>query len=289
MKLLHDKGNTSQAVWVGLGTLSTLLLSLVSAAILSRYLSKAEYGTYKQVLYVYNSLLFIFTAGLPKVFGYYLPRYSLGQGKTIVWRITTLLFFSGMLFSIFLFLGARPLAVALKNPELISGLQIFAIVPTLLLPTLGLEGILATYKKTPFLALYNVVTRLIMLVCIVLPVLVWGSDYRFAIYGWIVASAVSLVVALVFKNIPFRGIASNTTDLSTQEILSYSLPIVVASLAGIAIKASDQFYISRYFGAETFAEFSNGFIRLPFASMITGAAATVLMPVFSKLAPNDSD
>jgi peptidoglycan biosynthesis protein MviN/MurJ (putative lipid II flippase) len=58
---------------------------------------------------------------------------------------------------------------------------------------------------------------------------------------------------------------------------------VAASISGIAIKAADQFYISRYFGSEAFAEYANGFIQLPFISMITSATSVVLMPAFSKM------
>jgi O-antigen/teichoic acid export membrane protein len=59
--------------------------------------------------------------------------------------------------------------------------------------------------------------------------------------------------------------------------------LVAASIWGIAIRSADQFYISRFFGAEVFAEFSNGFIDIPFVGMVTGATSTVLMPMFSKM------
>ena len=78
--------NTLQVFWVALGGLSSLGLSIISAAILSRYFDKAEYGTYKQILYVYTTLLVIFSAGLPRVYAYFLPRYSLEEGKAIVWK-----------------------------------------------------------------------------------------------------------------------------------------------------------------------------------------------------------
>src|SRR5690606_19883838 len=97
-----NKSNTVQAFWVALGTLSTFGLSIVSAAILSRYFDKAEYGTYKQILYVYGSLLIVFTGGLPRVFAYFLPRNNISEGKAIIWKISKLLFFCGVGFSLFL-------------------------------------------------------------------------------------------------------------------------------------------------------------------------------------------
>jgi O-antigen/teichoic acid export membrane protein len=151
------------------------------------------------------------------------------------------------------------------------------------LPTLGIEGILSTYKKTIFIAVYNTLSRILMLIFIVAPVIILKGTYLYAIYGWIMVSLISFIVAYCFKGIPFRGIAPQKARLKYKDVFSYSLPLVVASIAGVAIRAADQFYISRFFGAEVFAEFSNGFIELPFVGMITVATSTVLMPVFSKL------
>jgi O-antigen/teichoic acid export membrane protein len=278
----NKTNNTIQAFWVAMGSLSSFALGIVSAAILSRYFDKAEYGTYRQILYVYNTLLVIFSAGLPRVFAYFLPRYPLEQGKDIVWKVSKLLFFFGMAFSIVLFAFSGLIAQILKNPELEIGLRYFSPIPMLLLPTLGIEGIFSTYKKTIYIAIYNTITRILMLLCIVLPVILLQGTYLYAIYGWIAVSVFSLGIAWYFKGIPFKNVTIEKANLRFKEIFSYSIPLVTASLAGVAIKSADQFYVSRYFGAEVFAEFANGFIELPFVAMITGATSTVLMPVFSK-------
>ena len=271
-----------QAFWVGMGSLSSFALAIVSAAILSRYFDKAEYGTYRQILYVYNTLLVVFTAGLPRVFAYFLPRYPIEQGKHIVWKVSKLLFFFGMAFSVVLFSFSGLIAQILKNPELATGLKYFAPIPMLLLPTLSIEGIFSTYKKTIYIAIYNTSTRILMLMFIVLPVILLKGTYLYAIYGWLAVSVISLAIAWYFKGIPFKNVSIIRAVLPFREIFSYSLPLVLASLAGTMIRAADQFYISRFFGPEIFAEFANGFIELPFVGMITGATSVVLMPVFSK-------
>jgi len=201
-----QKNNTVQAIWIGLGSLSSFALAIVSAAILSRYFDKEEYGTYKQILYVYNTLLVIFSAGLPRVFGYFLPRYNLAQGKDIVWKISKVLLIAGAAFSLFLFIFSGLIADILKNPELSTGLKYFSPIPLLLLPTLGIEGIFSTYQKTIYIAIYNVTTRILMLLFIVLPVIIFKGSYLYAIYGWIIVSIISLLIAFYFKNIPFKKV-----------------------------------------------------------------------------------
>ena len=151
----EGRSNTHQAFWVIIGSLSSFSLAIISSAILSRYFPKDEYGTYKQIIYVYSTVLIIFTAGLPEVFAYFLPRYSLGEGKSIVLKITKTLFLSGAFCSISLFFFSRLIAKGLNNPELERGLKVFSPIPFLLLPTLGIEGIFSTYKKTIFIGIYN--------------------------------------------------------------------------------------------------------------------------------------
>jgi len=279
----NNTNNTFQTFWVGLGSLSTFLLSIISAAILSRYFDKIEYGTYRQILYVYNTLLVVFAAGLPRVFAYFLPRFPLEQGKDIVWKVSKMLFLLGMVFSIILFSFSGIIAQLLKNSELEIGLKYFSPIPMLLLPTLGIEGIFSAYKKAIYIAIYNLTTRILMLFFIVMPVIIFQGTYLNAIYGWLIVSIISFGIALYFKGIPFKKSSIKKSQLSFKTIFSYSLPLVMASIAGVAIISADQFYISRYFGPETFAEFANGFIDLPFVTMITGAVAVVLMPVFSKV------
>ena len=127
----QNTNNTIQTFWVALGSLSSFGLTIVSSAILSRYLDKTEYGTYRQIIYVYNTLLVVFSAGLPKVFAYYLPRYGLKEGKAVVKKVSTVLFICGLAFSIFLFLSSGLIAELLDNKELKQGLKLFSPIPML--------------------------------------------------------------------------------------------------------------------------------------------------------------
>ena len=283
----YSTNNTIQAFWVALGNLSAFGLAILSAVILSRFLNKEQYGTYKQIIFVYTTLLVIFTAGLPQVFAYFLPRYKVEEGKSIVKKVNLVLFACGLIFSISLYIFSDFLALLLNNEKLIKGLRIFSVVPVFLLPTLGIEGIFSTYKKTFYIAIYNTITRAIMLCFIVVPVIVYKNDYIYALYGWIAASIVTLIIALFFKSIPFKKVEKMEADLKFRQIFRYSLPLVGASIWGIAIKSADTFYISRYFQEETYAEYSNGFISLPFVTMVTSSVAIVLMPIFSNYLYNN--
>lgn len=281
--------NSEHVAWVAIGSFCSFGFAIVSSMILSRYFNKADYGTYKQVMYVYNTLLLVFTLGLPKAFPYFLPRVKLTQSKSLILKITRLFFILGGLFSLLLFLFAPQISRILNNQELTKAIRVFAIVPFLLLPTMGLEGILATFKKNKVIALYNILTNLFRLFCVAVPVMIWNLGYVEALVGFVFASAITFALTLYLQYYPLRGVQHEKCNITYKEIFQFSIPLLVASLWGIVISSSDQFFISRFFGREVFAEFSNGFMSLPFIGMVTGACSTVLSPLFSKLSYEQVD
>ena len=286
---MTNTNNTKHAAWVAVGRLCSFAFSIVSSMILSRYFNKADYGTYKQVMYVYNTLLMVFTLGLPKAFSFFLPRVELSQSKNLINKITRLFFLLGAIFSLLLFVFAPQIATFLKNPDLTKALRVFAIVPFLLLPTMGLDGILATYKQTKFLALYNILTNVFKLICVALPVMLWDLGYIEALFGFVVASFITFLLAIYLKYYPVKDQAYEKCPITYKDIFKFSIPLLTASLWGMILASVDQLFISRYFGNEVFAEFSNGWLSLPFIGMITGATATVLSPIFSRMSHEKVD
>ncbi len=281
--------NTKQAFWVALGSLFSFGFAIVSSMILSRYFNKGDYGTYKQVMYVYNTLLTVFTLGLPKAFSYYLPRVDISQAKDLIKKITRLFFILGAVFSIILYVFAQPIADFMNNQDLKEAIQVFSPVPLMMLPTMGLEGILSTFRKNKFMTLYTVVTRLFMLVCVTIPIIFFNGGYIEAIWGFVISSFLSFAFALYLEFMPVRNSGNVKCEITYNQIFKFSLPLLYASLWGILIASADQFFISRYFGNEVFAEFSNGSMELPFVGMIVGACATVLSPIISKISNSNFD
>lgn len=278
----QNNSNFNQALWLGIGQLCTFALSFVSAAILSRYFDKTEYGTFRQILYVYTTLSTLFTVGLPGVFAYFIPRLETGQQKTLINSMNRLFLLLGAAFSITLFFGADVIAKLLNNPELSVGIRIFSPFPLFTLPTMGVEGIYTALRKTKAIAIYHVVSKVLSLLCIVLPVVVWHTGYREAIIGWGCSSFIMFLVSMYMKNKPYFRVEKVLVQNMYKQVFDYCLPLVGAFIAGFFIHSADQFFISRYYGTESFAEASNGCLSIPIVAMVAGSIKSVLLPVFSK-------
>ena len=277
----NQTSNSRQAAWVAIGSFFSFVVGIVSPMILSRYFDKADYGTYKQVMYVYNTLLTIFTLGLPKAYAYFLPKYATEYSRDIISKVTKIFFVLGAVFTLFLLCFAGPISKVMNNPDLKTALVVFSPTPLLLLPTMGMDAIYASFRKTKYLAYYTIATRVLTIVCIVLPVVLFSGNYIQTIIGFDVASLLTFFLALYLKSWPVKNVQQRKSDLTYKEIFKFALPLLYASLWGMIIASANQFFISRYFGNETFAEFSNGFMELPFAAMILGSISAVLLPVFS--------
>ena len=95
---MAETNNTKQAAWVAIGSLFSFAVGIISPMILSRFFDKGDYGTYKQVMYVYSTLLTVFTLGLPKAYAYFLPKYGREYSKDIINKITSMFIVLGAVF-----------------------------------------------------------------------------------------------------------------------------------------------------------------------------------------------
>ncbi len=274
--------NFQQALWLGIGQFCTFAMTFVSAAILSRFLDKTEYGTYKQILYIYSTLVTLFLMGLPSAFSYFIPRLERGEQKAFINSLNRILVIIGAIISILLFVFSDLIARILENPELATGLKIAAPFPLLTLPCIGVEGIYTALRETKKLAVYHVVTKIFTLSCIITPVIIFGSNYKYAIYGWGMASFLIFLTAMYMKNKPYTKTEAIKVPNMYREIFTYSTPLLGAFIGGSLISMADQFFISRYYGTSVFADYSNGCLNIPFVIMVTTSIKNVLLPLFSK-------
>ena len=126
------RSRTLQALWLALANLLSLSVTLVMQAVLCRCMTTSEYGTYSQVLYVYNTLLAVFSLGLPKAYSYYLARVSPEEGRDIVRKLNGLFLLLASIFSCILLWQAAAIAGVLGNPLLAQPLRLFAAAGVLL-------------------------------------------------------------------------------------------------------------------------------------------------------------
>ena len=277
------KSRTSESIWLGLARMLSLGMSFVLAAILSRYMTVDGYGTYRQVLYVYTTLLTFFAFGLPQCYSYFPSVRPVNEGRSIIKKLNSLFIFIGALFSLLLFFGSDLIADILKNRQLAESLRWFAPTPMLMMPIIGIEGILVVYKQAHLVFIYVLLSKIFTISCVLAAVYVSGASAVNAIIGLVLAYAMTSFVGFRLMYRPFKDIAVLQSCISIKDIFSYSIPVFNASVYGFIIGSASQFFVSRYFGVAEFAQFANGFMELPFAGVIIAVIASVMLPEFSRM------
>lgn len=283
-------GRAGEAAWVGVSKGVSMCLSLFIAMALSRLMTPDDYGTYLQLLYVYGTLLVVFSLGLPGCYSYFLARVkSAGEGRGVVTKLTRLCVGMGGVFALSLFLLSDQLASLLGNAALGPGLRVFSVVPLAMMPAVGVEGIMVTCRRSRQLACYVCLSRLATLLCVVVTAWASGGDTGCVTVAFVAASVVSGAVGLWLSYSPFRGVTAVAGGLSYGEVMRFAMPVFYAGIYSFIISSSSQFFVSRYFGAGDFAVFSNGFREMPLAVIVTSAVGSVLLPELSRLALTDRD
>lgn len=173
-------GRAGEAAWVGVSKGVSMCLSLFIAMALSRLMAPDDYGTYLQILYVYGTMLVVFSLGLPGCYSYFLARVkSAGEGRAVVTKLTRLCVAMGGLFALSLFLLSDQLASLLGNASLGPGLRVFSVVPLAMMPAVGVEGIMVTCRRSRQLACYVCMSRLATLLCVAGAA--WESGGRYGL------------------------------------------------------------------------------------------------------------
>jgi O-antigen/teichoic acid export membrane protein len=291
---MHDvkttDSKTRQAIWIGAGALLGFIFSTIATMIMARNMPKADLGTFRQLLGLYSTTFVAFSAGMPAVYAFFLPRCGPAQGAVLVRFVMKNLFILGILFGTGIFVLADTIATALNNPDLAIALRAFALAPILLFPTLGAEGILVSNGRASTLFLFVFISRGLTAFLWAVPVIIFSGHFTYPVFGWVLAAAFTLalfvgIVFVVYGKLLFdRNTALSETPRS---IRGFAFTIYTSWIAGVIIGLSDHVFVSRYFGVSVYAEYSLGMLELPFVSLIITSSAAILTPVFSAMNARD--
>ncbi|HHV72571.1 MAG TPA: polysaccharide biosynthesis protein [Clostridia bacterium] len=276
------KSLTFQTVVIAFGKIVVSTSSLGSGMLLSRYLSLEDYGTYRQVLLIYNLLFPILTTGISNSVNYYLPQLAKEKQKTFLCQTYFILMVLGFAFSALLFWGADLISLYFNNPALKGCLQIFSLVPLLTMSTSFYQNYFICLGKAFLSSFLSIGTALLRLGFILFSVFKLGtltSIFQFlAIY-----SALEFGIITYFLYREAEGIKLDYKRWSFKKQLKFAFPISLSSVVGTLTKQVDKIIISSSFSTSMYAVYANGAVEIPLIHILTGSAMAVLMPEFVRL------
>jgi O-antigen/teichoic acid export membrane protein len=254
----------------------------VLGMIFSRVLTIEDYGTYRQVWLLYNTLIPLFTLGISTSINYFVPRLSTEQQKTFIFQTFFSLFTLGLIFAVFLYIGANYLGARLNNPTLGQVIKVFALIPLLTMPTSYYHNLYICIKKAVLAAAILSLSTLVRFSVIAAAIYVNPSLENIfkAFLLYYIAEFVVLTL-LIFR--PFRQVPLHLKHQNLLEQLKFTVPIGMSSMIGTINRQIDKIIISGQFTVREFAIYSNGATELPIARILNSAVMSVIMPELVRL------
>ena len=273
---------TGKVGYISFGRALASVSSIIAGAILSRYLTKDTYGTYRQLWLVYNTLYPLIVLGIPTSVNYFIPQLKDEDRKAFNAQTFSILTFGGAILSAAFFFGAPLITGIFHNPALIPVARLFALIPILTLPTLYYQNLFICLDRPILVAGLSAGLAFGRLVAVGVPVIM-GYGLNGVLIGLLVFSFVQLFIVayLMFRPFGLR-VGSWKVGLLFQQF-RYAFPIGIASIVGTLTKQLDKIVISSFFAASQYAVYANGAIEIPLIGIVTGSVTAVLMPEFVRL------
>jgi O-antigen/teichoic acid export membrane protein len=257
---------------------ASALITLSIPLVLARMLSLPDYGTYKQLFLIFQTLYFILPMGMPASLYFFVPRTSAPRpyfAQTILY-----LLIAGVLAAAAIVGVASLLASFFSNPRIAEFRAPLAVYTAAMMAACPLETSLTAQGRIRASAVTYLVSDFLRAAAMVVPVLL-----GFGLAGVMVANSAfaigRMLVAwfLMLKTAP--GPWWSTSALRAQ--VAYALPFGAAMALAIPQQYLHQYVVSGAFSPELFALYAVGCFQLPIVDLLYTPTSEVLMVRLAEL------
>ncbi|HYX90467.1 MAG TPA: oligosaccharide flippase family protein [Myxococcaceae bacterium] len=240
--------------------------------VLARAMELEEYGTYKQLFLIANTLYYVLPFGVAQSLYFFLPRTE--QSRPWVAQTLVFMLIAGTCGGAAL-LGMAPLlARMLSNPELLHYQWPLAIYVMALVGAMPLEVTLTGQGKTRAAACLYLGSDALRAAAMIVPVL-GGYGLQGAMLATALLSVVRLAATWVAMLIATRGPLFER-GLAWRQ-LAYAAPFGAAMLLNIPQQTAHQYAVGSVVTPEQFAIYAVGCFQLPLVDLLYTPTSEVLM------------
>ena len=262
-----------------------MVLSLVPGIFLARMLTKAEYGTYQQVMLIAQFIAIFIPLGIPSSLYFFIPKDKVNQRNIIIQTGFTLLFLAA-LGCIIVYVFRFEIAMFFNNMML--AVLIYFVLGVIFSQTLDrIIDVLILIDKAVALALSQIIDGLFILLSFLAILYYWGNIKGLFLALIIIKIARLIYVAWCGYKLPYtKKFRFDFNFFKSQ--FQYSLPLAAATLTLLIGKEIDKAIVSHFLPIEEFAVYGRGAMELPIATIITASVTSMLAALFvQKLSDGD--
>ncbi|HEY3448658.1 MAG TPA: polysaccharide biosynthesis C-terminal domain-containing protein [Myxococcales bacterium] len=252
--------------------------SAVLPLVLARRFSPADYGTYKQLFLVAQTLFYVLQLGVPQSLYYFVPRTA--HRRPYLVHALVFLAGAGVLAAAALVWQAPRVAGWMHNPELARHAPALAVYLFGTLCSVPLEISLTASGRTRAASAFYAGSELLRAAAMTLPaVLGWGVQGVMAgVAGWALLRA-----AVTWAVVPRGTSGPWLAREGLWEQLRYALPFGAAIAVGLPQGYFHQYFVAAHEAPAAFAVYSVGLFQVPFVDLLYSPTSEVLMVSLGEL------
>ena len=291
------KSYAEQAGILVFGRMLTALSEALVPIIIVRLLLKEDFGILASLLVIYMTISTVLMTGFPQTILFYLPARAPAERRAIAWKVTSTLFFLGLLTAVVLaalplinwldpdllsgIIGSEPGKLAI-NPSTLRYLFVLSFLPLADLPGRVLPNLLVVEGRAKAAAGVSVFHSVGGAIAIILPMALgfdlWVVIISLSAFGYLYGT-----VLLVYLFFIYRGVPRMPSPVSYRELFRFGVPLglteIVAKLNGYV----DRYLIIIMFSAAVFAEYHAAAWQIPVITTIAYTVGTAYSPKFAEL------
>lgn len=250
------------------------ILAFITPLVLVRVFTQEDFGTYKQLFLLVNTLLVLAQMGMAESLYYFLPRAQESSGN-YVFNTLCVLVAVGLISVLGLWVFNNQIAALMNNAELAEYIPLAALVLFLLLIAVVLEIVMTNRKQHGLASATYALTDLMRSLCFIAPVMLFGS-LRALMVGAVSFALCRFVAALYYlKGLFMRRSILRPGLLRSQ--LAYAIPFGLAGILEIIQVKYHLYVVSYYFDAATFALYAVGCLQIPIVDYMMTSTSYVMM------------
>ncbi len=277
-----------ETVLLTVSKMATLVITMLTGMMLSRFRTFEEYGTYSQLTLVVTLFTSIFMLGLPNSINYFLARAdSKAEQQKFLGVYYTLSTILSLIMGVVLTFSAPLIAAYFKNPAVLTFVYFLLLYPWANVAASSIENILIVYHKTSFLIFYRIANSLCLLGAVL--VVQWlGMGFR---EYMVVNLTIYCFFALAVYAIAYRisgGFRLGFDKQLIRTIFAFSLPLGLSAVVGTLNIEIDKLLIGFLMDTEQMAIYTNASKELP-VSFVSASITAVLLPQLTRMLKKDRD
>lgn len=265
----------SSAAALTISKMITMAMSIVTAMVLSRYLSLKDYGTYSELQTVTSLVVSIFILGLPNSLNYFLPTMGKEEKSRYLSFYYTAITVLSLVIAVVIYFLRVPISLYYENPDLMLYGLFLTVIPWTKIAISSRSNMLVVEAKVRREFVYCVLNSFSLLL-LSLGIMLFSGSFRLYLNLYILIEAVFAMLVYAEGFISAGKLRFDLDWKLIKTVMAFSIPIGLSTAISTISLDLDKLVIGFFLDEEAVAIYANAGKELPFGIISSSFTAVVL-------------